>query len=164
MFRSVLVVGAVALWMASCSTVPPLANTYPTAKALANAVLEALAAGDRGRLDALALSEQEFRDHVWEELPVAQPERNVPFSYVWGDLRQKSQLTLAATLKERTGQKLTADRVTFGGETTYRSYRVHRDAIFHVRDASGARSAVHVCGSMIEKDGAWKVFSYVVDQ
>ena len=50
---------------------------------------------DRARLDALALSEQEFRDHVWPDLPAARPERNLPFSYVWGDLHQKSNISLA---------------------------------------------------------------------
>ena len=49
---------------------------------------EALAAGrargareasDRRRAQALALTEEEFRDHVWPELPTSRPERNVPF-------------------------------------------------------------------------------------
>jgi hypothetical protein len=32
-----------------------------------------------------------------------------------------------------------------------------------VRDASGAPEVLRLCGSMIEKDGVWKVFSYVTD-
>jgi hypothetical protein len=164
MLRRVCVLMAMAMSFASCSTTPPLANTYPSAQLLAHAVVEALAAGDRVRLEALALSEREFRDHVWPELPASQPGRNLPFSYVWGDLRQKSQLSLAATLKERTGQRLTVERVTFSGQTPYAGYRVHRDATFHVRDAGGATIPIRVCGSMIEKDGGWKVFSYVVDE
>ena len=78
---------------------PPLANTSASPEALAAAVLDALARGDRARLDALALTEQEFRDHVWPDLPAARPERNLPFSYVWGDLHQKSNLSLAQTLR-----------------------------------------------------------------
>lgn len=155
----VLLLGAV-----SCSRVPPLANTYSSPEQLGAAVLETLASKDRARLEALALSEQEFRDHVWPELPAAQPGRNLPFSYVWGDLRQKSQLRLSATLAERGGQRFSLERVRFAGETRYASYRVHREATFDVREASGVQAALRVCGSMIEKDGAWKVFSYVVDE
>lgn len=141
----------------------PLINAQGSAQALGSAVLEALGDGDRGRLEALALSEQEFRVHVWPELPAANPERNLPFSYVWGDLHQKSQLGLQSTLKARSGRRYTLERVTFAGETPYPTYRVHRDATFHVRDTSGGETEIRVCGSMLEKNGGWKVFSYVVD-
>lgn len=148
---------------AACDRKARLVNAYGSAESLATAVLDALAMGERGRLEALALSEREFRDHVWPELPAANPERNLPFSYVWGDLHQKSQAELSSTLKEHAGRRYTLERVTFAGQTEYRSYRVRRDATFHVRDASGTQMALRVCGSMIEKDGEWKVFSYVVD-
>src|SRR5687767_8103866 len=73
---------------------PPLLNASSSSQDLASAVLEALAQRDANRLRALALSEREFRDHVWPELPASRPERNLPFSYVWGDLRQKSEESL----------------------------------------------------------------------
>ena len=84
-------------------------------------------------------------------------------SYVWGDLHQKSQIRLAATLHEQRGRRYTLESVTFAGATDYPHFRVHRNATFAVRDQAGAVSQIHVCGSMIEKDGAWKVFSYVID-
>ena len=147
----------------ACSRVPPLANTRGSADALALAVLDAIAGRDRAQLEALALDEQEFRDHVWAELPAAKPERNLPFSYVWGDLHQKSQVGLASTLIEHAGQRYKLERVTFAGETRYPSYRVYRGATFVAVDATGTEVPLRVCGSMIEKGGAWKVFSYVVD-
>ena len=128
------------------------------------AVLDALARNDRPALDALALSEQEFRDHVWPELPAARPERNLPFSYVWGELNQKSGIALTQTLAEHGGKRYELKRVVFGGdETRYGSYRVRREATFDVIDASGTQTSLRVCGSFIEKDGVWKVFSYVID-
>lgn len=154
---------ALALTVAACSSAPPLATTFESPEDVARAVLDALRAGDRIRLDALALSEQEFKDHVWPELPAARPERNLPFSYVWGDLHQKSDMTLTNTIKAQEGHRYELQKVTFEDTTPYASYRIHRKATFHVRDASGREGAIRVCGSMIEKDGAWKVFSYVVD-
>jgi hypothetical protein len=146
-----------------CRSVPPLANTSESPDALARAVLDGLASNDRGSLEALAVNEREFRDHVWPDLPSARPERNLPFSYVWGDLRQKSGLSLTKTLATYGGKRYRLERVAFAGTTGYGHYRVHRDATFHVLDAAGASAALRVCGSFLEQDGVWKVFSYVVD-
>ena len=128
--------------------------------AVARAVLDAIERRDVARLQSLALSEQEFRDHVWPALPAARPERNLPFSYVWGDLRQKSQIKQSETLAKYGGQRFSLLNVAFAGDTGYEGYRVHRDAKLRVRDDAGTESEIRVCGSMIEKDGAWKVFSY----
>ena len=126
-------------------------------------MLDALARNDQAALDALALNDAEFRAHVWPELPASRPERNLPYSYVWGDLHQKSRLALGETLANHGGVRYDLVGVSFGGETQYPSYVVHRAATMRVRNASGAEQDIRVSGSMIEKDGAWKVFSYVVD-
>jgi hypothetical protein len=131
---------------------------------LSQAVLDALERRDAARLRALALTEQEFRDHVWPDLPAARPERNLPFSYVWGDLRTKSEVGLGQTLAEHGGKRYTLVSTRFAGETTrYASYNVHRETVLQVRDEQGAISELRVFGSSLEKDGAWKVFSYVAD-
>lgn len=163
MERRTFLIALVGLGTAGCTGVSPLANARSSAAALADAVLEALARSDRARLEALALNEREFRDHVWPVLPAARPERNLPFSYVWGDLHQKSQLGLVSTLGEHAGRRYVLERVAFSGEDRYPGYRIHRESTLHVRDASGTQVALRLCGSMLEKDGNWKVFSYVVD-
>jgi hypothetical protein len=146
------------------SSAPLLANTYASPHAAASAVLGALAQRDVATLRALALNEQEFREHIWPELPASRPERNLPFSYVWGDLHQKSEAALQRTLEEHGGRRYALSGVRFAGETTrYATYAVHRDTTLRVRDESGRESEVRLFGSTLEKDGAWKVFSYVVD-
>jgi hypothetical protein len=52
--------------------------------------------------------------------------------------------------------------VRFEGMSDYRTYRVHREAVLRVRDTGGSERDLRVCGSMLEQDGAWKVFSYVI--
>lgn len=153
------VFGAVA-----CNSQPPLANTRGSAEALATAVLDALARRDRNALESLALSEQEFRAQVWPDLPAARPERNLPFSYVWGDLRQKSQGGLMTTLAKHGGQRYELVGVRFEGSSTrYSRCEVHRETVLAVRDADGANHDLRLFGSSVEADGAWKVFSYVLD-
>ena len=149
--------------LASCSPVLPHGEAAPSAEAAAEAVLDALERRDRDRLRSLALAEQEFRERVWPRLPASRPERNLPFSYVWGDLRQKSEGRLAATLARHGGRSYELAGVTFAGVTDYGTYRVHREATLHVRDGTGAAHDLRLFGSMIEQDGRWKVFSYVTE-
>lgn len=146
----------------ACSRVPRLANTHPSPSSLAAAALDALARRDRAALEALALNETEFRDHVWPELPAARPERNLPFSFVWRDLHQKSVLALGNTLAAHGGGRYTLVGVAFSGRTSYNSYIVHRGATLRVKDPSGGLTDLRICGSMLEKGGAWKIFSFVV--
>jgi hypothetical protein len=113
-------------------------------------------------LEALALSEAEFRDHVWPQLPASRRERNLPFSYVWGEHRQKSAAALTTVMSREGGRRYELIAVRFEGETDYRTYRVHRDATLRVRDADGVETDLRVSGSMLEQDGAWKVLSYIV--
>jgi hypothetical protein len=162
--RTLIAVSIALVLTTGCDTATPLASGHQSAEAVAGAVLDALARRDRAGLEALALNDREFRQHVWPELPASRPERNLPYSYVWGELQQKSQIQLAQTLAEHGGRAWTLVGVRFAGETTkYPSYAVHREATLRVRDASGTESEIRVCGSMIEKDNVWKVFSYVVD-
>jgi hypothetical protein len=161
--RTFLGCGLACLAVASCGGPPPLAHSHSSPDALAAALLDGLARRDRSALEGLALDEAEFRAHVWPELPAARPERNLPFSYVWGELNQKSRLALGETLRAHGGPRRTLRRARFSRTTPYESYVVHHDATMVVDDADGRPQEIRVCGSMIEKGGAWKVFSYVVD-
>jgi len=155
---------ATLLAAAGCQSEPPLANTRDSARAVAQQVLDAIARRDRAALDRLAITEPEFRAHVWPSLPAARPERNLPMSYVWGDLHQKSVASLSRILAEHGGRRYELVDVRLDGPpTNYGSYVVHRKAVLSVRVPEGAHEEIRVCGSLIEKDARWKVFSYVVD-
>jgi hypothetical protein len=147
----------------ACSP-PPLANTHGSADDLAHEVLAGFASRDDARLRALALTEDEFRRQVWSSLPAARPERNLPFSYVWGDLHQKSNNRLGANLSAHGGRSYQLQRLAFsGGTSEYGGFRVHRDALLVVRDKAGTDHEVRLFGSAIEMGGRWKVFSFNAD-
>ena len=153
----------VAAGLVACGS-PPLRHTYQSADALARAVLDALQAGDEPALRMLALDETEFRAHVWPGLPAARTERNLPFSYVWGDLKQKSDQSRRAIIAQHRSRRFELIRLTFAQPPVdYPGFRVHREPTLHVCDSSGMAEAVRVSGSFIEMKGAWKVFSFVVD-
>jgi hypothetical protein len=157
---------AAVLALAGCerARAAPLEHTYESPEALARAVLTEIAHNDKDALEALALSEREFRERVWPELPASQPGRNLPMEYVWGDLRQKSVGHLHATLAEHGGRRYDLLRVEFLGETTaFRSFEVTRRAQLHVRDDRGRMHVVRLFGSVLRSGSEHKLFSYVVD-
>jgi hypothetical protein len=126
--------------------------------------LAALAAKDIEGLKELGVDEEEFRDVVWPELPSSRPDRNLTSDYVWRDLRQKSLSSLSRTVDHHGGRRYTLLEVLFRGETTaYETYNVHREAWLVVRDETGHRGRVQLFGSMIERHGDYKLFSFVTD-
>jgi hypothetical protein len=142
-----------------------LSNTFATPDALARAVLRALAASDKSKLQSLALSEAEFRDHVWPELPTSRPERNVPFEYAWGQMKQRSDGSLSYTFQRYAGKRLTLVQTGATGETTqYKTFLVMRDSEIVATDETGRELVIRLFGSMMVKDGRYKVFSFVVDE
>jgi hypothetical protein len=161
--RSFLKAVAPLVGAAACNRPAALTDSFSSADEAARAMLDAVATKDRTRLEAIALNEREFKDHVWPELPAARPERNLPFSYVWGDLHQKSTQALTVLLARQGGKRYQLQRVRFSDMTQYPSYVVHRESSFDVIDAAGKPQAMQLSGSMFEQNGRWKIFSYVVD-
>lgn len=159
---------ALSLWLlaAGSACAPSVwAGGQPSAEALAREVWTAVSAGDEARLLQLGLDEAEFRRDVWPWLPAAQPQRNLPVSYVWGDLQQKSHQRRRETLARHRGRAYRVEAVRFtGASTPYGDTVVHRDSLVTVRDAAGARLEVRLFGSAIERGGQWKVFSYNVEE
>lgn len=142
----------------------PLRHTFPSPEALSRAVLTALAARDVDTLRALPLDETEFRDAVWPDLPASRPERNVPFDYAWSDLRQKSDNARRRLAARHGGRRYELVRVLFDAETTrYRTCEVHRETVLDLRDEEGEEVRLALFGSILEREGRFKLFSYVVD-
>lgn len=147
------------------ATAAALSHTFESADALARSLLDALLQNDLARLRALPLSEAEFRDHVWPELPVSRPERNVPFEYAWGQMKQHSDGSMQQTIARFAGKRLTLIRTRFTGETTqYQSFAVMRESEIIAADETGRELVLRLYGSAMVKDGRYKLFSYVVDE
>lgn len=141
-----------------------LDGSSPSPEDAARDAIALIAAGDREALLEVALTEAEFREVVYPELPASRPERNTSADFVWGTLRQRSRHSLAFTLDRYRGEPLELVAVDFLGETTdYGAFRVHRETALTVRRPDGERSVVRLFGSMIERHGRFKIFSFVTD-
>lgn len=166
--RLPLIVGSIALVLGATvsaiwSRPTPIQNTFGSPEAAAVAVVEAVRAGDIDRLRTLALTEEEFRAHVWPHLPAARPERNVPFDFVWGTLQQNSEGHLRETVYRLQDETFDVRAVRFAGESSrYGDVTVTRDTEVVVRGSDGTERVVRLFGSMVEHDGRFKIFSFVV--
>lgn len=141
-----------------------LAYTFVSPEAAATAVVNALAARDFAGLRALALSEHEFRTVVWPELPSSRPEVNLPLAYAWGTLEQNSQVSLASMFAAHAGRVYTVVAVDFAGDTSrHETFAVHRGTQLVVRGADGSERRLALFGSLLERDGRYKIFSYVTE-
>lgn len=159
-----LVAISVAATSLACGRAPRLSHTLESPEAVAVAVLTGLQRRDAAGLRALALAEDEFQRLVWPRLPTSRPERNIPWDYVWKDLSSKSRLQLAARLNEFRDRGYGVVSVRFTGETTdYQTFKVFRASAVTLRDREGRETTHRLFGSMLEQDGRFKVFSYVVD-
>ena len=141
-----------------------LRHGHRSPEALAARVVQALAERDLAALRALAVTEDEFRDVVWPSLPASRPARNVPRSYAWETLHSKSEAHLRARLATWEDRGFRVVSVAFQGPTTdHGPFRVRRQSVVTLRDRHGRETAGRLFGSVIEMEGRFKVFSYVVD-
>jgi hypothetical protein len=153
-----------AILAAGCQQRPALRNTFDSPESLTRAVVNALTQQDLARLGSLAVTEDEFRQLVWPKLPAARAGRNLPWSYVWEDLRSKSGHHVRGLVHAWNDRGFQVARVSFEGETTdYQTHRIHRKTVVTLRDRNGRETTGRLFGSTIEQNGRYKVFSYVVD-
>lgn len=153
-----------AIVVGGCRAQPSLEGAQSSPEAVATAALDAIARNDRTALDRLSLSEREFRERIWAELPASRPARNLTADYVWTDLHLKSRAHLARTLADHGGRRYRLSNVHFAGESTrYGRLEVYRRTELRVVDDHGRQRQLRIFGSIVKAGSGYKIFSFVVD-
>lgn len=162
--RRPLIVTLLSLLLTGCGTTPQPAwnHSFDSPEALATAALEALASADEPRLARLALSEEELRDTVWPALPASREEVGMPWNYFWRDHAQRNTGYLKTLLAKHGGKGYDLEAVSFDGRATYGDVTIHREPALDLRTVSGPQR-LRLFGSMAERGGRWKLYSFVVD-
>ncbi|MCG6920368.1 MAG: hypothetical protein LJF15_04675 [Acidobacteria bacterium] len=132
-------------------------------EALTEAFLQALEAGDRPRLEGLALSAQEFQLEVFPEMPAY---GNIPPDLAWSQLAARSLYGLSTVLHAQRGRSWELEEIVFrGGQTAYQTFVVHREPMLRLRDRrTGEEREMALFGSLLEHDGRYKLFSFNIDR
>jgi hypothetical protein len=162
--RRPLGVALLTLLLTGCGATPQPAwsHSFESADALATEVLDALAAADEPRLARLALSEDELRNTVWPLLPASRGDVGMPWNYFWREHAQRNAGYLKTLLTKHGGKGYNLAAVSFDGHTTYGDVIIHRDPALDLRTAAGPQR-LRLFGSMAERGGRWKLYSFVVD-
>lgn len=140
-----------------------LASAYPSADALARRFLAALDRKDTESIKSLRVTKQEFCDYVWPELPSSRLP-NVSCDFAWDQATLNSLSGLSEMLNNHEGKRYEFISLRFAkGTESYPSYKVHKETWLRVRDENGKEQELRLFGSMLEMDGKYKLFSFVVD-
>jgi hypothetical protein len=160
-----LVLGLVAVAsLDSCAPAPErFARSFESPRALAEEFLRALESKDRGRLESLALTREEFKTEAYPEMPAY---GSVPAEFAWSQLALKSSHGLANVLAMHGGRAYELVDLSYrGGHTAYRTFVVHRRAMLRVRDRkSGEEATLALFGSVLEHRGRFKLFSFNIER
>jgi hypothetical protein len=140
-----------------------LANAERSAEALSRSFLRALANQDMKSLQGLRLTKDEFCQYVFPELPSSRLS-NVTCDFVWQQATLKSLSGLSEMYPKHQGRKYEFVAMRFAkGTDAYPTYKVYKETHLVVRDESGRQQELRLFGSILEMDGVYKLFSFVID-
>jgi hypothetical protein len=139
-----------------------LAGAESSPEALARLFLDDLARDDVEAMKRLRVSKEEFCAYVFPELPASRTPI-VTCDWVWDQATLKCMAEMAHVLKGHRGRRYELVSLRFAATEQYASYRVLKSPVVTVRDETGATAEVRLFGSMLELDGQYKLFSFVVD-
>lgn len=126
-------------------------------------LLEATSRDDVAALKELRITKDEFCQYVWPELPGSKVP-NVSCDFAWDQATLKSLSGLTRVLDQHRGRKYEFVALRFPGPPErYSSIAVHKAPTVSLRDETGAVHDVRISGSILEMDGQFKLFSFVVD-
>lgn len=127
----------------------------------------ALAAGDTAAVEALRITEAEYRGVLIPgsvapgEPPQVVSEQGL--EYFWTEMSQKSAAHRAAILARFGGRPLTRVRYSFDkGEREFAGYKAYQRLRLVLRDEQGQEVELGT-GSIVERDGVFKFASFIRD-
>lgn len=139
-----------------------LDNGQVSLRALAELALQAAAAGDAVALNSLRVTEREYKEHFFPELPEAGPTHNIPVEFHWYHLNLRSLKGLQDVIDEHAGQRYELlDVFATQGAQDFKTFRAHRKVELKVRRApDGAEAQIRLFGSVLERNGEFKILSF----
>lgn len=127
---------------------------------VAKEVLSALQDNDLQTLQELRITEKEFKKIMWPELPARK--NNVPYGFAWNNLNAQADEALAKILHNYGGLEFDYQSVYFKDSVeTYPGFKVHPNSVLVVKDRVGNVREIRVFGSILERNGEFKVIGYV---
>jgi hypothetical protein len=129
--------------------------------ALGERVVAALNRGDARGLNALRVTEDEYIGWMWREFPASRPPMNFPADFAWNNLNAKCITAISRTIRNYGQRKLRYRSIRFEKpEESYRGFQLMRGSVLTVSTPEGKDVDLHVLGSVVKRDGGYKLLSY----
>ena len=141
------------------SSAPAMENAYPSAEALVEAALAAVAAEDREAMESLLVSRDEHLDLLWPALPESE---HMTFEYArWLNERNTGK-AMQRALERFGGREFRLRRIQYTKDTeTYPEFTLHRGAKLVVeRVSDGAEGELTLVDVLVERPEGWKLLDY----
>ncbi|MFW6088313.1 MAG: hypothetical protein ACODAB_01085 [Gemmatimonadota bacterium] len=134
-------------------------NAYPSAEALVEAALEAVARNDRVAMESLLVTRDEHHDLLWTALPESE---HLSFEYARWLNEHNTGKALQRALDQFGGQKFRLMRIEYTkGTETYPGFSLHRGARLVVQRVSdGAEGELILVDVLVERPEGWKLLNY----
>jgi uncharacterized membrane protein len=134
-------------------------------EALVSAALRAFTAQDTAALSRLMVTKDEWADQLYPEFPLYYPAardtREETKRFLWENHFYSSVNALMRDLKKVGGRKMELVSLSYRDETqTFKTYTIHQGTLPRVRMEDGSVVNLSVLGSIVEKQGVYKLLSY----
>jgi hypothetical protein len=138
-----------------------LEGGYPSADALAAAILDAVNAEDAERLDKMRVTFREFSEIMWPEFPDSRPVVNLPVTEAWGFVVRASLTGARRGVHDWSGKGLRFEGISYAdGLMPYTNFSLYKGVRIHATTRGGEPVVVDFVGSFVERLGRWKVYTY----
>ena len=141
----------------------PLSNAAASPEELIIRLIDATSRDDVPAIKNLRITKDEFCQYVWPELPGSKVP-NVSCDFAWDQATLKSLSGLTRLLDQHRGRKYEFISLRYpGAPEHHESIVVHKAPTVSLRDDKGIVHEVRISGSILEMDGQFKLFSFVVE-
>lgn len=141
------------------SSAPVMENAFPSAEALVEAALEAVADEDREAMKSLLVTRDEHLDLLWPSLPESE---QMTFEYARWLNEHNTGKAIARALERFGGREFRLRRIEYTKDTeTYPGFTLHRGATLMVeRMSDGAEGELTLVDVLVERPEGWKLLDY----
>ncbi len=162
------VIPALAAWTAAlilltggCGESEPWEGSFASLEALGEAAAQALSDGDAEALRKLRVNKEDYLDWIWREFPSSNPPQNFPADFAWSNLNKNSSLGERRWAERYQGRQWKFVEMRFEEPTDrYRRFKLLRGTALILEDETGKRYDLRILGSVVMKDGNYKLLSY----
>lgn len=143
----------------------PLRGGSESVEGVVTATLNALHEQDTLALKNLLVTRNEFVNIIYPELgkhwPGSRDMRPEIKDFVWGNHAGNTMKGLRRALRDLGGRELKLQKIEFtGGSQEYPSYTIHEEPVVTVLDETGREYRFEAIGSIIEKEGVFKLMAF----